>query len=145
MEEAMVSTVEQGKRVVAENDRKHCEPERQARQVQEKQPISNNQWCLRAGEWSFSKKLFEAYCDGQGVAWPRHQSSHFSVRSKREMVLIGQMAKCCETGKTLRVLGHAELFEPVGNLLHRGPSGLNARQVEPQFIDIPRGASFIAP
>ena len=24
------------------------------------------------------------------------------------------------------VLGHAELFEPVGNLLHRGPSGLNA-------------------
>jgi hypothetical protein len=40
-------------------------------------------------------------------------------------VLIGQMAKCCETNpvfsKTLRVLGHAELFEPVGNLLHRGP------------------------
>src|SRR5215468_9725803 len=35
------------------------------------------------------------------------------------------MAKCCETNpvfsKTLRVLGHAELFEPVGNLLHRGP------------------------
>src|SRR5262249_15804748 len=29
-------------------------------------------------------------------------------------------------GKALGVLGHAELFEPVGNLLHRGPSGLNA-------------------
>jgi len=42
-------------------------------------------------------------------------------------VLIGQMAKCCETNpvfsKTLRVLGHAELFEPVGSLLHRGPLG----------------------
>ena len=24
--------------------------------------------------------------------------------------------------KTLRVLGHTELFEPVRNLLHRGPS-----------------------
>src|SRR5262249_36962957 len=45
-------------------------------------------------------------------------------------VLNGQMAKCCETNpvfsKALRVLGHAELFEPVGNLLHRGPFGFNA-------------------
>jgi hypothetical protein len=34
------------------------------------------------------------------------------------------MAKCCETNpvfsKSLGVLGHAELFEPVGCLLHCG-------------------------
>src|SRR5262249_18711498 len=40
-------------------------------------------------------------------------------------VLIGQMAECCETNpvfsKTLGVIGHAELLEPVGNLMHRGP------------------------
>ena len=38
-------------------------------------------------------------------------------------VLIGQVAKDRDInavlGKTLRVLGHAELFEPVRNLLHR--------------------------
>jgi len=40
-------------------------------------------------------------------------------------VLIGQVAKHGDVdvalGKALRVLGHAELFEPVRNLLHRGP------------------------
>src|SRR5215472_7485801 len=41
MEEAMVS--EQGKAVIAENDRTHREAERQARQVQEKQQVSTNQ------------------------------------------------------------------------------------------------------
>ena len=41
-------------------------------------------------------------------------------------VLIGQIAKDrgvdIVLGKALRVLGHAERFEPVRNLLHRGPS-----------------------
>ena len=40
-------------------------------------------------------------------------------------VLIGQMAKDAKSmsfsAKRSRVLGHAELFEPVRNLLHRGP------------------------
>jgi hypothetical protein len=41
-------------------------------------------------------------------------------------ILIGQIAKYRDInpvlGKALRVLGHAELFEPVSNLLHRGAS-----------------------
>ncbi len=40
-------------------------------------------------------------------------------------VLIGQMRECRKInvvfGKALCVLGHAERFEPVRNLLHRGP------------------------
>jgi hypothetical protein len=40
-------------------------------------------------------------------------------------VLIGQLAEDCEINvvfdKARRVLGHAELFEPVRNLLHRRP------------------------
>ena len=40
-------------------------------------------------------------------------------------VLIGQVAKDggvdVALGKALRVLGHAELFEPIRNLLHRRP------------------------
>jgi len=39
-------------------------------------------------------------------------------------VLIGQMAECRNAnpvfGKALSVLGHAELFEPIRNLLHGG-------------------------
>jgi hypothetical protein len=41
-------------------------------------------------------------------------------------VLIGEMAERSDTNpvfsKALGVLGHAELFEPVSNLLHRGHS-----------------------
>ena len=41
-------------------------------------------------------------------------------------VLIGQIGKNGQVnrviGKTLRILGHAELFEPVRDLLHRGPA-----------------------
>ena len=40
-------------------------------------------------------------------------------------VLISQMRECRNInpvlGKPLSVLGHAECFEPVSNLLHRGP------------------------
>src|SRR5215475_2878709 len=43
-------------------------------------------------------------------------------------VLIGQVGKDREINavfsRTLGVLGHAELFEPVGNLLHPGPLGI---------------------
>ena len=42
-------------------------------------------------------------------------------------VLIGQMAECCKTNpvfsKTLSILGHAEFFEPICNLLHGGHQG----------------------
>jgi len=42
-------------------------------------------------------------------------------------VLIGQIAERRNTyavfGKALRILGHAECFEPVRNLLHRGHQG----------------------
>ena len=40
-------------------------------------------------------------------------------------MLVGQVGKNREInaifGKALRVLGHAELFEPIANLLHRLP------------------------
>ena len=43
-------------------------------------------------------------------------------------VLVRQLAKNFDVdvvlGKTLCVLGHSELFEPLCNLLHRGPHGL---------------------
>jgi hypothetical protein len=41
-------------------------------------------------------------------------------------VVISQMRECRNTnpvlGKALRILGHAEPFEPVRNLLHRSPT-----------------------
>ena len=51
--------------------------------------------------------------------WPSEDADLFQV-------LIGQFGQDREIdvvlGKALRVLGHTELFEPVRNLLHRGPS-----------------------
>ena len=51
-------------------------------------------------------------------------------------VLIGEVAERRDSnavlGKALRVLGHAELFEPVRNRLHRGPF-LPHRFIEPSF------------
>jgi hypothetical protein len=55
-------------------------------------------------------------------------SKHYPPMSEQHTdvfeVLIGQMAECCKTNavfsKTLGVIGHAELLEPVRNLLHRG-------------------------
>ena len=53
-----------------------------------------------------------------GEHYPRMPEQHADVLE----VLIGQMTECRETnpvfGKALGVLGHAELFEPIGNLLH---------------------------
>jgi hypothetical protein len=41
-------------------------------------------------------------------------------------VLLGQIAKRCNIyaifGETLRVLGHAEPFKPIRDLLHRAPA-----------------------
>src|SRR5580693_1367793 len=59
---------------------------------------------------------------------PRAQ--YFAPMSERDaevfQVLIGQVGENSEIyvvlGKALSVLGHAELFEPVRNLLHRGSS-----------------------
>jgi hypothetical protein len=43
-------------------------------------------------------------------------------------VLISQVRQdwCVDVilGKALGILGHAEFFEPVSDLLHRGPAGL---------------------
>ena len=56
-------------------------------------------------------------------------------------VLIGQIAKNggvdVTLGKTIRVLGHAELFEPVGDLLHcREPLATELAAVLPQNLTI---------
>ena len=61
-----------------------------------------------------------------------NRAQHFAAIAEDDaklfQVLIGQFAKDREINavfsKTLGVLGHAELFEPVGNLLHRGPRPL---------------------
>ena len=61
----------------------------------------------------------------------RNRPQHLPPMPERDTklfkVLIGQVAKNGDIdvalGKALRVLGHAERFEPVHNLLHRGPRG----------------------
>jgi hypothetical protein len=49
---------------------------------------------------------------------PKREAEFFEV-------LIGQKAQDGNINivisKTLGILGHTELFEPIGNLLHRGP------------------------
>ena len=60
----------------------------------------------------------------------RNRRQHFSSMAEQDAdllkVLIGQVAEDRDInsvlGKTLGVLGHAEVFEPVRNLLHRGPT-----------------------
>ena len=57
------------------------------------------------------------------------RTEHFQPVPKRQPevseMLIGQVGKDREInavfGKPVQVLGHAEFFQPVGNLLHRGP------------------------
>jgi len=52
-------------------------------------------------------------------------------------ILIGQVAKRRDIdpilGKALRVLGHAERFEPVRNLLHRSPASGGVILAQPNF------------
>jgi len=58
-----------------------------------------------------------------------NRAQHFATITEDDaklfQVLIGQVAKDREINpvfsKTLGVFGHAEFFEPVRNLLHRGP------------------------
>ena len=61
-----------------------------------------------------------SYCPQQLPAMAERSNAHLFE------VLIGQVAKDREIdivlGKALGALGHAELFEPVRNLLHRGAS-----------------------
>ena len=60
----------------------------------------------------------------------RDRAQHFAPIAEKNaqllQVLIGQIGQDREInavfGKALRVLGHAELFEPVRHLLHCGPS-----------------------
>jgi hypothetical protein len=67
----------------------------------------------------------------------QHLSSITEDDTEVFQVLISQVAKDREInavfGEPLGVLGHAEFFEPVRNLLHRGPasSGLNHRLTSP--------------
>ncbi len=62
----------------------------------------------------------------------QHLSSIAEQDADLLKVLVGQVAKDRDIdsvlGKTLGVLGHAEVFEPVRNLLHCGaPSGRTSR------------------
>ena len=51
-------------------------------------------------------------------------------------MLIRQVGKDREInaifGKTLRILGHAELFEPIRNLLHGGPAPIHRQRRRPR-------------
>jgi hypothetical protein len=54
-------------------------------------------------------------------------------------VLVGQVTQNSEINivlsKTLNILVHTELFEPVRNLLHSQPAGIDLRQVQnPQEV-----------
>ena len=89
----------------------------------------------------------------------RNRTQHLPPMPERDTklleVLIGQVAKDGDInvvlGKALRVLGHAELFEPLRNLLHRGPvayaSGWAVRGVYPTRDEIeghfPAGLTFL--
>src|SRR6516225_7114607 len=67
---------------------------------------------------------------GDGKLPDRPQNFQSVPESDAELfeMLIGEVGKDGEIysvfGKTLRVLGHAELFEPNGDLLHPGPLGI---------------------
>ena len=66
-------------------------------------------------------------------------AKHFQAVAKRDPevfeMLIGQLRENREINtvlsETFLVLGHAELFEPVGNLLHRGSCLSKAEQASP--------------
>ena len=86
-------------------------------------------WRRSAVSWAFgsvrrlARLLTEPRCQA------RRSPQHFPPMPEKDAdlleVLISQIAKDRDInaifGKALRVLGHAELFEPICNLLHRGP------------------------
>ena len=84
-------------------------------------------WRRSAVSWGFgSTWLQAAVWRGRHAASSRDGREHYPPMPEQDAnvleVLIGQMAERCEIdavfSKALRVLGHAELFEPVRNLLH---------------------------
>ena len=88
-------------------------------------------WRRSAASWGCGSVRAQADGDA-GRSTPvklGNRRKHLAPMAERDAklfeVLIGQIGKDGEIdvvlGKTLGVLGHAELFEPVRNLLHRGP------------------------
>ena len=57
----------------------------------------------KGGGWSFSKKLFAAYCERQGIAWPRLESGELNLRRET----FQAMAKAWPQFEPLRQLRHA--------------------------------------
>jgi hypothetical protein len=55
------------------------------------------------GEWSFSKKLFAAYLQSRGIAWPRLESGELNLRRKT----FEAMAKASPEFEPLRQLHYA--------------------------------------
>ena len=93
-------------------------------------------WRRSAVSWGFgSVRRRAAGVAGAAPASSRDRAQHFPPMPERDAdlfeVLIGQIAEDRDIdvvlGKALRVLGHAELFEPVRNLLHRGLSRVMRR------------------
>src|SRR4029077_10544942 len=88
-------------------------------------------WRRSAASWVFGS--VNAGCGEVGAAPGSSAIARniFERDTKLFKVLIGQVAKDggvdVALDKALRVLGHAELFEPVRNLLHRGLLGHAAR------------------
>src|SRR4029077_4378918 len=88
-------------------------------------------WRRSAASWVFGS--VNAGCGEVGAAPGSSAIARniFERDTKLFKVLIGQVAKDggvdVALDKALRVLGHAELFEPVRNLLHPGPSRLMRR------------------
>ena len=67
----------------------------------------------------------------RNIAEIADRAQHFGSIAEQDprvlQISIGEIGKDAEVNaifdETLRVLGHAEFFEPVGNLLHRGHRG----------------------
>ena len=115
-------------------------------------------WRRSAVSWGFgSSARLQVLPEPHLQAPQSHATSSADAErdTKLPEVLIGQVAKNRDVnvafGKALRVLGHAELFEPLRNLLHRGPvayaSGWAVRGVYPTRHEIeghfPAGLTFL--
>ena len=82
-----------------------------------------------------------ALLDGFKIGDRAQQLAAMAERRNADLfeVLIGQVAEDREIdivlGKALGVLGHAELFEPVRDLLHRDPSPVESPRGLAAFLD----------
>src|SRR5215831_3620756 len=83
--------------------------------------FGNIEWLRLRGDGGLNRLLgsWRKRCDGRKHYPPMPEQDTDVLE-----VLISQMRESRDTdpvfGKALRILGHAELFEPVCNLLHRG-------------------------